>query len=314
MCGNEVFELKDRLTVLVNSCDSYEDLWFPFFILFRKYWEDKSVRLLLNTETKSFSMTGLDIECIQCNERKYGARMLNALSKVNTEYVLILLDDFFLRRTVDLCRIREIIQWMDEDRDIAYFNSDCTNVYADWEVDKYPGFRRIPPGSEYVLNLQAAIWRTDVLKKYWKPDISPWEWEEFSNILTTYEKKYKFYCTTAWENAFCDYGYKPDGMGVFRGRWVVQDVKPLFEKENIEIDFSIRGYYEPNITKRSVSFPSRKDWNSLLLRCFGMKGLFLFYCYRVQYKIARMRKKEMNNDFFSFMRGVARKRFLRQVW
>ena len=32
-------------------------------------------------------------------------------------------------------------------------------------------------------------------------------------------------------------------MGVFRGKWVMDDVQPLFEKEGIIVDFSKRGIY-----------------------------------------------------------------------
>ena len=33
-------------------------------------------------------------------------------------------------------------------------------------------------------------------------------------------------------------------MGVFRGKWVIDDVKPLFEEHGINIDYSIRGEYQ----------------------------------------------------------------------
>ena len=32
--------MKSNITVLVNSCDSYSDAWYPFFTLWKKYWPD----------------------------------------------------------------------------------------------------------------------------------------------------------------------------------------------------------------------------------------------------------------------------------
>lgn len=33
------------VTVLVNSCDAYEDLWFPYFEFFRLNWPDCPYKL-----------------------------------------------------------------------------------------------------------------------------------------------------------------------------------------------------------------------------------------------------------------------------
>lgn len=313
MHDNEQFALRDKLTVLVNSCDTYEDLWIPFFSLYRKYWEDNTVRLMLNTESKDFSLDGLHIDCVHCDEKEYGARMLNALSAVETEYVLILLDDFFLRKPVNMSRIREIIKWMDEDQNIVYFNSDCTEVYVDWEVNRYPGFRRIPPGTEYVLNLQAAIWRTDLLKSYWKSNVSPWEWEEFVNIRTFSEKDRKFYCTTDWSNAICDYGYNATGMGVFRGKWVIEDVRPLFEKEMISVDFSQRGYYDPKQDTGRVNFTTRTTWYACVIRCMGFLNLLGYLTHRIYYKLFSAMGIKVESDYIKHYQRRIQRNFIKHM-
>ena len=237
----------NKITVLINSCDSYEDLWVPFFTLFKKYWDPEGIRIILNTESKTFSFDGLSIECVHPENKDdpYGKRMLHALSQITTPYVIPLLDDFFLRKTVDTELINEIIRWMESDKHIVYFNCDCTNTFCDYEVDKYRGFKRLPNGNEYILNMQAAVWRTQKLLHYWRPQVSPWEWEVFTNLLAARNRTDKFYCITEQDKAFCDYGYSSGGMGVFRGKWVKEDVVPLFEKEGICVDFSKRGFYDP---------------------------------------------------------------------
>ena len=42
---------KNDVTILVNSCDKYEDAWEPFFVLLEKYWIDHPRKILLNSET-----------------------------------------------------------------------------------------------------------------------------------------------------------------------------------------------------------------------------------------------------------------------
>ena len=160
--------LNNRITILVNSCDTYDDLWFAFFTLLKKYWNPLDIPIILNTESVDCFYDGLNIKCVHPQDKNvpYGERLLNALKYVDTEYVIIMLDDFFLRESVNADDITQIVNWMDNDKNIVYFNCDCTPVYADWEVEKYPGYKRIPWGNEYTLNMQVAVWRTKKLVKY----------------------------------------------------------------------------------------------------------------------------------------------------
>lgn len=316
MLENKQIMLRDKLTVLVNSCDAYEDLWIPFFTLYRKYWDDKSVRLLFNTESKDFSFDGLQIECIHCNDSRYGARMLNALSQIETEYVLILLDDFFLRSSVDLNRIFQITQWMDNDAEIACFNSECLDVYADWEVDRCPGFRRVPPGNPYILNMQGAIWRTACLKKYWRPHVSPWEWEEYGSVLQLKYPQDKFYFIYDPNMTFLKYGHHRTGdiWGVYRGKWVLEDVVPLFEKENISVDFSKRGAYAAKQQVGPATADSRWKWYDCVIRCLGKRALCYYIFYRARCKICfLLGKQTINPDFILYLQERAQRQFLRDL-
>ena len=66
----------------------------------------------------------------------------------------------------------------------------------------------------------------------------PWEWETSETSL-----EYKFYVWTGDENSLVfEYGYHENWFGIQKGKWVLDDVKPLFEKEGIEVDYSKRGF------------------------------------------------------------------------
>lgn len=332
--------LGSKLTVLVNSCDKYSDLWNPFFTLYKKYASSLECPIILNTESIDFSFEGLDIKCIHlpdANERnKYSARMSYCLSKISSEYVLVLLDDFFLRESINIELIQQIIEWMDKDKRIVYFNCDNIPVYYDeWEKDKYPGFHRVPCGNCYTLNLQAAIWRTKKLRDYWRSnsikEITPWEWEIYTNIIAANKKNEKFYCTYRLDLSFCNYGYNPNGMGVFRGKWVYDDVFPLFKKEGIYVDFSKRGFYThetksnnecpnkmirynemPRTTKPNYTFVERvlgkkykkkyqrfvkKNQVLNILNC-SMEDCFFEYClYKARVKVKKKIKREERIEF-----------------
>ena len=110
---------QNRMTMLVNSCDAYEDLWQPFFTLLKRYFAPLDMRILLNTESKDFHFEGLNIECVHSSAATYGERMTDALRRVKTEYTLLMLDDFFLREPVKMDRLHDLVRWMDADRDIV---------------------------------------------------------------------------------------------------------------------------------------------------------------------------------------------------
>ncbi len=307
--------LKDKLTLLVCSCDSYEDLWAPFFTLLKKYWAPFDLHIILNTESKIFSFDGLDIECVHSpSEKRYGQRMLNALSHVKTEYVLLMLDDFFIRTPVCEQRIQQLISWMDADENIAYFSCETLATYADYEVDTYPGFKRVPPANNYTLNMQAAIWKTEILKGFWHPAPSPWEWENLYTLLTLRKPQYKFYCATHPKNSFLDYGHYTTGdiWGVYRGKWIIEDVGPLFEKENITVDFSARGIYCKNdnvaTTPKTVSAVLKRCKIFCKLRSVFELPLYVgFEIYRI---MCSLLKHPTERNYVTYILDKERKRFL----
>lgn len=307
-------KLEEKLTILVNTCDGYSDLWEPFFTLLKKYWDPKDIRIVLNTESKTFSMDGLAVDCVHTPQSKYyGERILHVLSEIRTEYVLLLLDDFFLRQPAQTDKLRQIITWMEADKKIACFNMETIPVYVDWESDRYPGFRRVPPGTQYALNMQAAVWRTGMLKQFWKPQVSPWEWEAYCNLLQYKFPDHKIYCTTEYSHSFLDYGHRQVGdvWAVVRGKWVLEDVQPLFERENISVDLSKRGAYVPGQTTAERE-DTRANWYSLLYRSLGVEGILWYLGYKVYYKLCCLAGKECNPDFMLYLGENARKKFLRE--
>ena len=52
------------LTIIVCSCDAYEDLWYPYFEIFKNQWPDCKYPIILNTESKTYSHDGLNIKCL----------------------------------------------------------------------------------------------------------------------------------------------------------------------------------------------------------------------------------------------------------
>ena len=293
-----------RVTLLINTCDDYEDLWRPFFTLLQRYFVPLQMRIVVNTETKVCTFPGLHIDTINFKSENYGARMQAVLSQIDTEYLLLMLDDFFLREPVRMDRLASIIDWMDADRDIVYFNCDATEAVCDREVNHYPGYRRLPAGNRYTLNLQAAVWRTRKMREYWRHNVSPWEWEERCNVLTAAQPRDKFYCVLREEDRFMNYGYrKGQWMGICHGQWVREDVVPLFAKEGIEIDFSKRGFLDPDHRPASLNRnTSRKARYLRVYNCLGWKYIlpYFLFCRRCNLYSA-LHHCAVDEDYFHYL-------------
>lgn len=242
-------KMKSDCTVLVCSCDKYSDLWFPFFELFRRQWPDCKYRIVLNTESKTYSHKDLNIECFSLyapnKQIEWGKRMIDHLTRIDTKYVLILLDDFFLCNKVKTSEIEKILEWMKEDQDIATFSLYRKKVDGDVASDLYNNYYLRAQDGMYKCNLQAGVWNKDKLLLNIKKHENPWEWELYGNQRTYFmkDKYFRFY-GKEFELPI-DYGYiSEQAWNVYRGKWVVNTVNDNFERNGIKIDYSLRGIWD----------------------------------------------------------------------
>ena len=86
----------DKCTILVNSCDTYSDLWEAFFRILSDRWKGKGYPIVLNTESLKFSSDYCKVRVINTSkDLQWGGRLKKVLNLIDTPYVLFLLDVFF---------------------------------------------------------------------------------------------------------------------------------------------------------------------------------------------------------------------------
>ena len=224
--------MKNDTSILVLSCDSYEDLWKPFFTLKQKYW-NCDFKTYIATETKLCEYA----IALRHNYpiSQWTKRIRESLEEIPTKYVIMLDGDYFIRSKVRQDIIQNCIDSMTDD--IACFSFE--QEYAPTLRTDIFGFRLKPQNSQFLNTCQATLWDREKLIERLQVDSDPWKWEE-----TSVESEYKHYVSVYEGNWVIDYGHDYYGeiFGVYRGKWVREDVVPLFEKENIEVDFSIMGF------------------------------------------------------------------------
>ena len=95
--------MSTKYSILINTTDSFEDCWIPFFTLFKTYWPDYVGKIYLNTETKIFTFPGLDIISIQNSkltpDKKitWSECLIRALSSIDDEIILYIHEDCFFK-------------------------------------------------------------------------------------------------------------------------------------------------------------------------------------------------------------------------
>lgn len=230
-------------SVLVSSCDAYEDLWFPFFTILKKQWlELKDYNIVLNTESKIYQHEGLNIKCFSLYDKgkriPWGKRLIETLQRIDSKYIIFLLDDFFVTDIVDQTIIDKCVDYLEQKDKIATFGFVPSSNISRKKSNEFTGFELRNRTEKWRINTQAAIWRRDKLISYIRPHETAWEWELYgSERSQRYEDdiyvlgdgtKRVFYYENAW------------GGAIHRGKWTPYAIE-LCRKYGIDIDFEIRG-------------------------------------------------------------------------
>ena len=234
-------EINNRnISVLIYSCDSYSDIWEPFFTLFFRYW-NCPYEVYLTTETLKCPN---DRVITLNHEGQWTDRIRAAVKDIPTKYIIGMCEDMFMRKPVRQDVIKSCYDYMETDKKTACFNFE--REYEWCLPSEYPEFGQKLYNSIYRKSCQPTLWRKDILEDYLSESLPPWDWE-----LSPTPNKYKHYVFVGDEKDLVfDYGYYHNQwFGVRKGKWVADDVVPLFEREGIDVNYSIRGFFKDNEKK-----------------------------------------------------------------
>lgn len=152
---------RNNMSILVVSCDDYSDLWDPFFFLMNKYWKDNKYPIYLTTNTKNYIKESINV-INNPKDFEWSKRTKSALEKINSEYVLLLLEDYFFSKKVDNQKIMDILQLMTQDK-ILYYKLNSFSKINSKAYNNKNYLKIIPNDLKYGVSLQPAIWNTKFL-------------------------------------------------------------------------------------------------------------------------------------------------------
>jgi len=198
-------------------------------------------RVYLNCESLQYKDDDLEVITLNNpNARAWGERLLNCLEKIDSEFVLMMLEDFYYEDVIKTDVIDKCVDYMLADDSILNFqlipNAEEKKLAANEQ--KYPGFIQREKFGYFKLAAIPSLWRKSELMRYTKKNDTPWDWEYFGS-LRTWLNSNKVYCWTSFTDCVFKYDDKHGGA-IHRGKWVGYKIEELSKKYNFPFDYGQR--------------------------------------------------------------------------
>lgn len=181
--------------ILVPSCDRYSDLWEGFVSTLRARWHPVAADIFVVSNFKPCEVPGTTAICVG-EDVTWSANLLKVLHQIPHDYVLMFLEDLFLKSDIDSVRVQTLInRCIDNGWD--YLRLNPTPGPAAPVTD---GVGPVPPGDFYRTSTVLSLWRRSALLSVLRPDESAWDFEVYGSARTDHLKAW--YACSEWNLPF----------------------------------------------------------------------------------------------------------------
>lgn len=237
-------------SILVNSCDSYSDVWDLFFTVLKKTWRGTIPKVYLNTEKNTYNTVNMHVDILNVDnvngKIEWGERLINALNRIPDDYVLMLLEDFIFEDYIKTDIIDKCCDRLKYNENIMAYqltpNGEFEHGIFPQNDDEICGFAERRRGDLFTIVAGPTLWRKSDLIAITKKSDNPWEWEFFGSFRTILYGK-KVMCWKSKTDCIFDYDISHGGI-IHRGKWVGYKLRELEEKYDIKVDFGKREVVE----------------------------------------------------------------------
>jgi hypothetical protein len=217
------------------SCGAYQDLWSPFFTLLDRHWPLCPFAVYLGAEEKGWENPNVRILNAEAGGRdQWSRQLIHYLQQLPCPYVLMMLDDFFLRSAVATSDVLHCLEFAQRRQAIQ-----TRLVPRPAPTNRLPGEALIgecAPGLPYRLSTQAAIWNRVGLIELLRPRESIWEFEHNGNRRAL-ALPHGFY--SVWRPVLPYQGILAHHV-IEKGKWLPHE-RWIFGRLRIGCDFTRRG-------------------------------------------------------------------------
>ena len=257
--------------VVISSCDAYSDLWPYFFHFFFKHWPTAPTPVYLISNEKTYR----DPRVVTIKvgpDQQWGTNTRNAISQIDSEFVMLLLDDFFL----DAPFPEQDFQMALEQFQSVGGNLLEMRLHGDLG-DKVENtwFRRADPENLYS-GINSNLWRREMLCSIAQPGLNIWKCESLvRQRLREGEKNFFFLDPQAPKLISFVEGvrgrfWKKEGVAFIRKNGLEPDLawRPFPPQGNDPFSRLIRSFYKRRMDRRSAN-PKLKNVTDVLPLTFS---------------------------------------------
>lgn len=167
--------LKEKLTLIIHSCDKFSDLWDTHVLLLDENWGDRNIETYLVTDKESYNKYD-GITVFSAGEGKeLPDRTATVLPYIKTEYVLLTLDDYFLTKKIATEKIANLVLIMDQEK-LDYIRLFPIPNSRE-KLSGYKSLYNIDLNGNYRVNLYPGLWRKSFIEKTIQKTLNAWQYE-----------------------------------------------------------------------------------------------------------------------------------------
>jgi hypothetical protein len=190
----------EKLSILICSSDKYKSLWPLHFDFIEKYWSNCPHPIYLGTDSLIFERSKTLVNR-KGQYLSWSSCLLEWINQIDTEYVLLTLDDFIIRKEISQIQIDSCLEFViKKNIDSLRLVARPKPFYPENEDNLFGRYDTMMP---YVVSLQASIWKKSSLLSLIKEDESIWEFENSGSSRAREQGVFSFY--GVYETVF-DYG------------------------------------------------------------------------------------------------------------
>jgi len=174
------------MKVIVTTCQKYHWALRPFSYLFNVYWSKlQPVTILTDNRINIQLPPNFGVDVRKYNERprqsQWSTMLIDYLSDIEDKNIVLMMDDYWLVRTVDNTGISTLYDYANTQDDILridltddrQYNGMAKNIGYWGHYD----LLETPFDSPYQLSLQVGIWNREKLLSILRRGMTPWEVE-----------------------------------------------------------------------------------------------------------------------------------------
>jgi|GEM_PF-4791786 len=184
---------KENISFLTIGYDPYSEVWPHFFHFFNKFVPSNYQSVFVTVEEFKDKQQFERFIFAQSKSASYSDRLKAGLAKIDTEYVVLLLDDFIIASPFNYSIMELIRKTIDVDSpDFIELENFTSKPRVDYKKNKMIGSLKFT--NRYRINLQPAIWKTSFLRKIANNELArPWEFEIYCHNLSLSDPNYGTY-------------------------------------------------------------------------------------------------------------------------